>query len=203
MSVTNGAALVGWVMSRTVGLPLLHPGVEVAGTADVLTAGLEVAALVAAVALVRGRVPGDATWRTLPIGLAVAGVFALGASATAVAALGSSGGHGQGEVRATSGGDTHGHEDAVAGEVHASEESSGLARQPGTLPANLHRHRPGVYHLHDNIDLHEHPQRLVHVHTSASTGPLLRSAPAKATEVMATAALTTTRTKYATAARRR
>lgn len=104
MSVTNGAALVGWVMSRTVGLPVLHPGVEAAGTADVLTAGLEVLALVAAVALVRGRVPGDATWRTLPIGLAVAGVFALGASATAVAALGSSGGHGQGEVRATSGG---------------------------------------------------------------------------------------------------
>lgn len=171
MSVTNVAAVVAWLLSRTVGLPVLHSGVEAAGAADVLTVGLEVLALAAAVALARGRAPGDASWRRLPIGLAAAAVVALAASGSAVAALGSSGGHGHGEDLSASGDET-GHQDPADGDMRASgKESIGPDRQPGTLPANLHRHRPGIYHLHENIELHEHARGIVHVHASGPSTP--------------------------------
>lgn len=168
MSVTNLAALAGWVLSRTAGLPFLHPGVEAAGTADVLTAVLEVLALAAAVTHVRGRRSPGRARRTLPLGLVAASLFALAGSGVAVAALGSEGGHGHGEEVTADGGEGHGHGEGETGGGRASAESRGnVGGQPGTLPARLHHHRPGIYHLHEDIALHQHDRGIVHVHTKA------------------------------------
>lgn len=174
MTATNVAALAGWAVSRTVGLPVLHPGVEPAGTADVLTVVLEALAVVAAVVLlVRGRRSEHPARRALPVGLATAGLFALGASGAAVVALGSGGGHGHDEEIAAAEAGSHGHEDGATPDEHGSTEQSTEmgSRQPGTLPAALHRHRPGIYHLHENIDLHHHSDGIVHVHTKTKSEP--------------------------------
>lgn len=172
MSVTNVAALTGWALSRTTGLPVLHPGVEAAGTADVLTTALEVLAIGAVLVRVRGSRSDHTARRALPVGLVAAGVLALGASGAAVAALGSTTGHGHGEVSAGAD-DGHAHADAEesVGETPAESAGSGASRQPGTLPAALHRHRPGIYHLHEDIELHHHARGIVHVHTTPESEP--------------------------------
>lgn len=173
MTAINVAALAGWAASRTVGLPVLHPGVEPAATADVLTVVLEVLAVGAAVVLARGRGREHPARRALPLGLATAGLFALGASGVAVAALGTGGGHGHDEEVAAAEAGGNGHDEDTSTDDHASTEDSTVAssRQPGTLPAALHRHRPGIYHLHEDIDLHHHRDGIVHVHTKAESGP--------------------------------
>lgn len=176
LSLTNIAAVAGWIASRTVGLPVVHPAVEAVGTADVITVALEVLALAAVLVQVLRSGDGRRAGSLLPLGAVAAGVFALGASGVAVASLGTGSGHGHDEQVSAAGSDDHGHEESDAHPPEGSAEA-GLSRQPGTLPAALHRHRPGIYHLHEDIELHHHDKGLVHVHTASSTSPSPSPAP--------------------------
>lgn len=85
LTVIHLVALAAWAASRTVGLPVGHPGPETVGAADLVTVGLELVAL-AALALRSWR---PQRIRQLPIALllATAGVL-LGSASLAAADVG-------------------------------------------------------------------------------------------------------------------
>jgi hypothetical protein len=91
-AVLSGAFLVAWVVSRTVGLPVL--GEEEVGLVDALCAGLELAFVLAGVAILAERWSGTAS-------PALAAVAAIGAMTVSSAALASPAGE--------HGADAHGH----------------------------------------------------------------------------------------------
>lgn len=91
--VLHGAAVAAWTVSRTVGLPVGHPGPEPTALADLVTVGFEVAAM--GFVAWRFRAPRTFSARhPAAIALAVvAAALATGGSAFAVAELGTEHGH--------------------------------------------------------------------------------------------------------------
>lgn len=159
-ALINVLALAAWALSRTVGLPLGHSGVEPVALADAITVGLELAA----VGLIAARWAGSRIMLGRTAGaigvLGIAVIVATGASATAIAALGTSG-HGHGGTESQE-------ESARLGSGGPQPPESGGA---GALaPDRSHQHADGTWHLHQPGDAHEHPDRTVHVHTEQN-GP--------------------------------
>lgn len=148
----NAAAVVSWALSRTVGLPLAHP--EPILLADALTVALEVAAVGVLVARVRGAAFALRAGQVAALPLVAVLALATGASALAIAGLGS-GGH-------------HGGDSSDAGDHHAASEAGpeGTSSAPGTeqVADNAHEHPDGSIHVHEAGKPHVHPDRTVHVH---------------------------------------
>lgn len=91
LTVLHLLALAAWAASRTVGLPVGHPGPEAAGIADLVTVGLELVALTALA--IRNRRPQRIRRVPIALALATAGVL-LGSASLAAAEAGRGHGHG-------------------------------------------------------------------------------------------------------------
>lgn len=145
-------ALGALVAARTVGLPLGHGGVEPITFPDTTTAVLEVAALVVLAGWLR--------WphrlgmpRPVVLGmLGVAGLFAMGGSTLAVAALGTSG---------------HGHAEEAGG--HADGGMDGDQQIAGSDDEEVHLHGDDSVHVHAGGQAHEHGDGTVHVHLAQAS----------------------------------
>lgn len=150
-ALVNLGALAAWILSRTTGLPLGHPGVEPVALADGVTVAFELLAVALLVARWAGwrRLAGRSVATVGAVGLV--GVLVAGGSTTAIASLGSAG---------------HGHASAPTGDGHDDGHGPGTARTEDTQEASApaHRHRDGTWHLHARGDAHEHPDGTVHVH---------------------------------------
>ncbi len=119
------AALASWALSRTAGLPLLHPQPEPFAAAGILTMLFEVTAVgLLTWRLARpGSVPGHS--RRVTATLAATWVLVLGGSAVAVADLGSSEhGHGATEEASEDPGHESDHGDDSHGETPAGDSST-------------------------------------------------------------------------------
>lgn len=152
--IIHVGALVALVVSRTIGLPVGHGGVEPMAFPDGVTAVLEVSAVsVLLWWLVR---PTMSTRRRVAAGAGVMAVWlmALGASTLAVADLGTSG---------------HGHDESATGTSMADGHGT-------TTPANedngatshasdpVHVHGDSSIHVHIAAAAHPHSDGTVHVH---------------------------------------
>jgi hypothetical protein len=172
----NVAALAGWALSRTVGLPVLHPAVEPVGLADGLTVLLETLAVGAAFVVGGGgsRVArasaGVASARFASVAL-----VAVVASGGAVTALGAGGGHGHddghGEASAAAGGHGDGGHGGSGHGDHHDGASATSAPTDGADGPRLHEHEPGVYHAHEDARIHRHGDGVIHLHEVAATSP--------------------------------
>lgn len=137
--VLSLGAIGVWAISRTVGLPLGHPGAEQAGLSDLLTVGFE--AVVVFVIVSRLTVP-RMRWATRPVaiaGILAAWVVVVAGSAWAVADL------------------------ARSGHAHAADEA------PAMASSVLHRHTDDSLHLHERGEAHQHDDATVHLHPAESS----------------------------------
>lgn len=130
----HGVAVAAWAVSRTVGLPLGHPGPEPAALADLLSVGFELAAM----GLVAWRLRDRRTFsarRPAAIGLVVvAAALATGGSAFAVADLGTGHGHGAGGSVSPVDPEVRQHPATVTG-TSGHHDEEGSAHATGGLPA--------------------------------------------------------------------
>lgn len=124
----HGLAVAAWAVSRTVGLPVGHPGPEPVALADLLTVGFELAAM----GLVAWRLRDRRTFflrRPAAIGLlVVAAALATGGSAFAVAELGTGHSHGGAAVAET-------HADPAARQHPVAETAARYDDKSSTHPA--------------------------------------------------------------------
>lgn len=160
------ASIGAWAMSRTVGLPLGHPGVDPVAMPDALTVALEVGAIGLAAWSLRRPVTRRPRRSVAIACLAAMWVFAIAGSAVGVAELGQAdagGGHGHGGEAA----DGH-DEPAQAMDAHGDEASSGPTLE--TASAALHEHDGDTLHLHDARDPHVHESGIVHLHGGGEDG---------------------------------
>lgn len=180
-------AVAAWLTSRTVGLPVGHPGPEPFGAPDLLAGILEVGALIALAGWLRRP---ETWWRPSPASvLVLAGIWALalGGSSAAVADLGTTG-HGHDDAsasRATGVADgPHDHEDTGAAEAPHGH-GAGDVPEPGSETADapatggvMHAHDDGSYHLHTTGDVHVHDDGSTHVHAATLEQPSPTGEPA-------------------------
>lgn len=130
----NLAAFVAWGASRTVGLPIGHPGPEALAFPDLVTVLFELTAIGAIVWWLRPSQIGELTRRTTAVAVAV-WVLSLAGAGTAVAVFAIDG-HGHGEHVAETRASGTGHDGS-----HASHDGDGLEHPHG---ADDH-HTPGVH----------------------------------------------------------
>lgn len=89
----NIAALIAWVVSRTIGLPLLHAGSEGVGVVGLVTVGLEMLAVAAAAWQLNGRPARRLSADPPVLALVLAAALSIGGSSIAIAAIGTHGSH--------------------------------------------------------------------------------------------------------------
>lgn len=153
VTAVNLGALAAWVLSRTTGLPLGHPGVEPVAVADAITVAFELVALGVLAARWAGwwRLLGRST-ATLGV-LGLVAVLAAGGSATAIASLGTDG---------------HGHTSGTGQGAEAGHRATGSTdTRTGESAGPAHRHPDGTWHLHAAGNPHKYPDETVHVHRPA------------------------------------
>lgn len=164
VGLVNVAALVAWILSRTTGLPLGHPGPEPVALADTITIVLELAAVAVVAMRWRGsRAMLGRSTATMGV-LSIAAVLATGGSAAAIATLGSGHGHAGNAPTAAGHDGTDGHADDAG------------TTEPPSDPA--HEHADGTWHIHEQGDPHEPLDGTVHVHAAGKqSGPVPSTPP--------------------------
>lgn len=150
----NIAAVGAWAISRTVGLPLTHA--EPVLLADTLTVVLEMAAVGVLVARLRGADFGVRAGYVSAGSLVAVLALAVGASATAIADLG-----------------TEGHDHG--GQADSTDQPPN--DDVGQVADSAHRHGDGTVHLHEAGKPHVHPDETVHLHQASAEGSADDGAP--------------------------
>lgn len=156
-----------WAMSRTVGLPFGHPGVDPVALPDALTVALELAAIGLAAWSLRRPVSPRPQHAIVATGVAAMWMLAVAGSAVGVAQLGQAGGAADGHGHDEGPVDDH-DEPAVAMESHDDAAPSESALEP--MPAALHAHTDDTMHVHDARDPHVHDDGIVHLHPTENAG---------------------------------
>lgn len=141
----NVAAVGAWAISRTVGLPLAHA--EPVLLADTLTVVLETAAVGVLVARLRGATFGVRAGYVSAGSLVAVLAVVVGASAIAIADLG-----------------TEGHDHGGQAESTAGTPDDDVGR----VAESAHRHDDGTVHLHEAGQPHVHPDETVHLHHASA-----------------------------------
>lgn len=171
----NATALAAWAVSRTVGLPIGHPGPEPAALADLVTVAFELVAVGAAAWwATRGRRRPSS--RSIVTGVVAAWSLSFLGAGAAVASLGASG-HAHGDTAAAQ---DDGHHAQGPDADHATQDANGHHAQdsgPGAeahgdadraadeLSGDVHEHDDGSIHLHDeDAEAHAHDDGTLHVH---------------------------------------
>lgn len=163
------ASLAGWAVSRTVGLPLGHPGAEPVALPDLLTVAFEVV-VVGLIAWRLARPEGRRLRRPLVLaGLVGSWLVVMAGSAVAIGDL-ALGGHGHDDTMAVA----DGHDDADDG--HHGEDAGGHGAASGESGAasapdrddDVHLHEDRSVHVHTAGEAHEHTDGSVHIHRLAS-----------------------------------
>lgn len=146
------AAIGGWAVSRTVGLPVGHPGPEPVGLPDALTVVFEIAVVgLLAWRLRRPKAPRPAR-SVFVAGLVASWLVVISASALAVSDLALNG-HGHAPEASGTSQAAHPH-DPQASDGHHDE----VTAEP------VHQHPDGSVHLHAAADPHEHDDDTIHLH---------------------------------------